>query len=165
MSTGESSQGLHQQLTSTSGFLCDLCGEPIFRPCEAWGQWYTQRPSTPNGKVRNWNFSIVHGEAHSPTCTIQQTVHQSIGDVSLDFLLSADGLTYLLEFFVERDVEQEDLCRFLLRLFVPGYEQAHRYIGAALAECLYEQRSHRAFLTQREIGFIAEGRRDGRFNL
>jgi hypothetical protein len=88
-----------------------------------------------------------------------------MGDVSLDFLLSADGLTYLLEFFVERDVEQEELCRFLMRLFVPGYEQAHRYIGPALAECLYEQRSHRAFLTQSQMAAIAEGRREGRFNV
>jgi hypothetical protein len=52
-----------------------------------------------------------------------------------------------------------------MRLFVPGYEQAHRDIGAALAECLYEQRSHRAFLTQSEIECIIEGRREGRFNL
>jgi hypothetical protein len=165
MSSGESPD-FFPQLAPTSGFLCDACGEAIHDHATAWGQWYSLHPSGADEKERCWRFSIMHGFAHSPNCTLRLPSDPAIalGDLSLAFLLSADGLTYLLEFFVEREVDPEELCRFLMRLFVPGYEQTYRFIGQALSECLYEQRSHRAFLTQSEIACINHGRQQGRFN-
>jgi hypothetical protein len=73
-------------------------------------------------------------------------------------LQTVDGFTYLLEFFVSRDVDADELCRFLMRLFVPGYEDAFRHVSVALAEAVYELRGHRAFLTQSEIAQIVESR-------
>ena len=81
-----------------------------------------------------------------------------VGDFPLGFLQTADGFTYLLEFFVSRDVDSEELCRFLMRLFVPGYEDAFRHVSVALAEGVYELRGHRAFLTQSEIAQIVDSR-------
>jgi|LakMenEpi03Aug12_release.lakeMendotaPanAssembly.Ray.scaffolds.fasta_scaffold553305_1 hypothetical protein len=162
MGSPESSE---PQLAPTRRFICDCCGGEIEDASTAWGQWYGRDSEAREDVERSWNFSIVHGEAHSPQCTLVTQRGPRVGDFPISFLQSADGFTYLLEFFVSREVDPVELSRFLMRLFVPGYEQAHRDIGAALAECLYEQRSHRAFLTQSEIECIIEGRREGRFNL
>jgi hypothetical protein len=88
----------------------------------------------------------------------------SIGHERLDILLSADGFSYLLEFFAERHVDAEEFSRFLMRLYVPGYEKAFRLIDAALADDVYEQRSNRSFLSQSEIESIIEAHREGRLD-
>jgi hypothetical protein len=144
----------YPQLTTTSGFLCDRCGEPIGDPSVAWGQWLSAPSTTQVDVERNWKFSIVHGEAHSPRCTLETTGGPSMGDCQLAFLLSADGLSYLLEFFVSREVDPEELSCFLMRLFIPGYEQVYRHISAAIEAEVYEPGSHRLFVTQSEIRAI-----------
>ena len=154
----------YPQLVSTTGFLCDRCGDAIVKTSEAWGQWYLQPSSTPNGKPLNWGFSIVHGKARSPACTLEVRNGLAIGDEALDYLLSADGFTYLLEFFVDRKVDREELSRFLMRLFVPGYEQAFRYIQYAIVDDVHEPRGNRNFLTQSEITRIVNEHREGRFD-
>ena len=164
MSTGNSNSSF-PQLTATAGFVCDICGEAIADTATAWGQWYTQHLDASHKTPKCWHFSIVHGVSESTSCAIPPSSHPlvNIGDLSLDFLLSADGLTYLLEFFAEREVDPEELARFLMRLFVPGYEQAHRHISAAIADGLHEPKCNRHFLTQGEITRIVEGHREGRF--
>jgi hypothetical protein len=164
MSTGEPSQPPYQQLAPTSGFVCDLCGEPIQNPAEAWGQWYSSHPPTTHEKTQSWGFAIVHGEAYSPSCTLERPNAPSVSDWSLEFLLSADGLALLLELFVEREVDEGELCRFIMRLFTPGYEQSFRHIPAAIAEGVHEPRCNRDFLTQGEIARIITEHRRGRFN-
>ena len=159
----ETRRPTHPQLAPTLGFLCDRCGHLIGDTREAWGQWYSQRSANPFGKSRNWGFSIVHGEAHAPACTMETRTGPSIGDEALDYLLSADGFTYLLEFFVEREVDSEELSRFMLRLFVPGYEQAFRLISPAIADDLHEPRGNRSFLSQSEIARIVDAHAEGRF--
>jgi hypothetical protein len=164
MSTGDSPQPPCQQLAPTSDFVCDLCSEPIQNPAEAWGQWYSSHPLTTHGKTRSWGFAIVHGEAHSPSCTLERPNTPSVSDWSLEFLLSADGLAFLLEFFVEREVDADELSRFIMRLFIPGYEQSFRHIPAAIAEGVHEPRCNRGFLTQGEIARIIEEHGQGRFD-
>jgi hypothetical protein len=68
----------------------------------------------------------------------------------LDFLLSADGLVYLLEFFVDREVDPEELSRFIMRLFVPGYEQTYRHIPAAITQGTIGPRPHASFISHEE---------------
>lgn len=163
MSTDESSDEPPVTPDQPPEFRCDLCGEPIHDLPAAWGQWHAEQPDGPGGKVRNWGFCIVHGEAHSPTCTLREHSYESIGDCSLEFLLSPDGLAYLLEFFVDREVDNAELSRFIMRLFVPRYEQAHRFISAAIADGLHEPRGNRDFLSQGEIRKILAGRDEGRY--
>ena len=104
MSTGYTGP-VSRQLAPTGGFRCDLCGEPIEDTTAAWGQWFLQRSPHPDGKSRNWGFSIVHGEAHSVQCTLEKRNGPSIGDWQLSYLLTADGLATMMEFFVEREVD------------------------------------------------------------
>ena len=160
-----SSSIFEPHLAPTRRFICDLCGGEIEDVSTAWGQWYGRDSETREGVECNWNFLIVHGEVDSRKCTLGTQDGTRVGDFPINFLQSLDGFTYLLEFFVSRDVDPAELSRFLMRLFVPGYEQAYRYIGAAIAESLYELRSHRAFLTQSEIKNIIEARREGRLTL
>jgi hypothetical protein len=87
-----------------------------------------------------------------------------VGECSNSFLQSADGFAYLVESFVSREVDPTELSCFLMRLFVPGYEQAPRYISAAIADDVLETRGHRAFLRQSEISQIIEAHAEGRFN-
>ena len=163
MSTG-SPEPPEPQLAPTCRFICDRCGGEIEDVSTAWGQWYGCDSEAREGVERSWNFSIVHGEAHSPQCTLVTPRGLRVGDCSISFLQSADGFAYLLEFFVSREVDPAELSCFLMRLFVPGYEQAHRYISAAIADDVLETRGHRAFLTQSEISRIIEAHAEGRFN-
>jgi len=163
-SADETRRPAYPQLAPTLGFRCDLCGDLIGDTRDAWGQWYSQQPADPSGKSQNWGFSIVHGEAHAPACSMETRTGPSIGDEELDYLLSADGFTYLLEFFVEREVDNEELSRFMLRLFAPGYEQAFRLISPAIADDLHEPRGNRYFLSQSEITRIVDAHAEGRFD-
>jgi hypothetical protein len=154
---------LHR-LTQATGFICDRCQEPITEPRFAWGQWFARMPQQPGDREQNWGFAIVHGRSHPSRCTLMPEPDATIGDVQLDYLLSADGLVYLLEFLITREVDAAEFSRFLMRLFVPGYEQAHRYIAMAKVEGILEQASHPAFLTQSEIQSIQAALADGVFD-
>jgi hypothetical protein len=154
---------LHR-LTQATGFICDRCQEPITEPRLAWGQWFARMPQQPGDRERNWGFAIVHGRSYQSQCTLMPEPDGTIGDVQLDYLLSADGLVYLLEFLVWREVDAAEFCRFLMRLFVPGYEQAHRDIALAQLEGIREPASHPAFLTQSEIQSIQAARAGGVFD-
>jgi hypothetical protein len=149
-------------LSPTRRFICDWCKGEIEDASTAWGQWYVDVSDIRPDVQRCWGFSIVHGEAHPPRCTLVTSAGQAVGDYPLSFLQTADGFTYLLEFFVSRDVDADELCRFLMRLFVPGYENAFRYVSQALSEGLYELRGNRVFLTQSEIQQIVDARAEGR---
>lgn len=151
------------QLANTGPFTCDRCKELIASPSSAWGEWYGCSSTTRKDTERNWNFTIVHGPAHSQHCALPESTERSGGHWSLDFLLSADGFTFLLEFFASREVDPVEFSQFLMRLYVPGYEAAHRFIGMAKAEELHEPRCHPAFLTQDEIQRILEAKSEGRF--
>ena len=142
------------QLAPTCRFVCDRCGVPISVVSTAWGQWYTGRSTDPARTSRNWGFSIVHGHVHAAQCTLVTHDGPTVGDCQLDFLSSADGLAYLLEFFVDREVDPEELSRFIMRLFIPGYEQAHRHIPAATAKGIIGTRPHASFISQDEVSRI-----------
>jgi hypothetical protein len=142
------------QLAPTGRFICDRCGVPISSVRTAWGQWYTASTTDPARSSRNWGFSIVHGHVYAPECTLVADDGPTVGDYQLDFLLSADGLAYLLEFFVDRDVDPEELSVFIMRLFVPGYEQVHRDISIAMSKGIIAPRRHSRFITQKEVHSI-----------
>lgn len=151
------------QLVKTGPFTCDRCKERISNTAAAWGEWYGCDSTTREDTERNWNFTIVHGPAHSRHCTLPESSGRSVCTWSLDFLLSADGFSFLLEFFVSRDVDPVEFSRFLMRLYVPGYDAAYQYIDMAIADEVHEPRCHPSFLTQDEIRRILEAKAAGRF--
>ena len=143
-------------LTAAGRFICDRCGVPISSIRTAWGQWYAAKATDPSRALRNWGFSIVHGQVHAWECSLETRDGPTVGDCQLDYLLSADGLVYLLEFFLQREVDPEELCRYIMRLFVPGYEQVYRHIPAAMAKGIIEPRPHASFIFQEEQVRIME---------
>lgn len=151
------------QLAKTGPFICDHCKMPIENTVYAWGEWYGRDSTTREDTEFNWNFRIVHREVGLKSCCLPENLTWSRGHFQLDDLLSADGFSYLLEFFVSREVDPVEFSRFLMRLYLPGYEAAHRFINAAMAEEIFVPACHEAFLTQVQIANILDAKEQGRF--
>ncbi len=152
------------QLAQTGPFYCDRCRERIIEPRDAWGSWYRRRSPTKTGLEQDFGFTITHGISTSPDCLLPEYPEVMVGSESLELLLSPDGFARLLEFAVERDVDPAELGRFLMRLFMPGYEHVFRHTDRAMFEGVLEQRSHKVFLNQNEIEQIRGEYRKGPFS-
>jgi hypothetical protein len=120
-------------------WYCDKCGQVITQPDMGMVQWLTR---VEGDHLLGRDLRIVHHMASSPLgepngCYPDEKAEcarddSTLADQHLDRMLGWDGLVMLLALVEEEGFPATQVNRVVMRLFVPGYEQARRYFRKAL---------------------------------
>ena len=121
-------------------WFCDSCGHPIEKPEDGMVQWLHHYV---DGRPSGRDLRIVHHLTKSPIggargCYPDERAENrkdgsSLSDWHLYHTLGPDGLVRLLSLLEEGEFPAPEVNRVIMRLFVPGYEQARRYADRAIA--------------------------------
>jgi hypothetical protein len=123
----------------TGPWICDTCGELIENPEDGVLQYLAR---TGEAGMQGRDPIIVHHATKSPRVGRSGCYHNQdlefrkdksvLSDMTLDRLTGLDGLVRLLTLSECNQLPSPELNRIIMRLHVPGYEQARRYFDAAL---------------------------------
>lgn len=127
-------------------WYCDKCGQVIDEANRGMLQWLKRM----DGHRRlGRDLRIVHHSAASPLGTRngcypnqQQELardRSTLSDYHLDRMLEWDGLVKLLALVEDGEFPASEVNRVVMRLFVPGYEQARRYFRKAIDTGVVDQ--------------------------
>ncbi len=116
-------------------WYCDTCGEIINSVDAGVVQWLV-RPE--NERRFGKELKIVHHLLSSPRkenngCYLNEPSFE-LADYHLTEMLETDGLVRLLSLAGDDVLPFQDVNRMIMRLFVPGYEQARRFFTRALSD-------------------------------
>ena len=139
---------------------CDECGQLIERAEDGMLQWLVR---TVEDRHVGRDLRIVHHLPASPRrpkgCYAdQQRALELDGSVladgHLDSYLGPDGLVSLLSMIEDAELPASDVNKVIMRLFVPGYEQARRYFDRAVSTGLVSRLRLPGYLYQGELRTI-----------
>ena len=125
---------------------CDKCGEVINEPKDGMLQWLAR---VDGDRQRGRDLGIVHHMTASPLgapngCYPDQQQERAsdgsmLADDHLDRMLGWDGLVILLAMIEDGTFSANEVNRIIMRLFVPGYEEARPYFQKALDTGIVQQ--------------------------
>jgi hypothetical protein len=124
---------------SLGPWRCDICGQLISQPDQGTLLWLSR---SNNGRRVGRDLRIVHRMTASPLggpsrCYPNER-HEleadgsTISDVTIDRMQGPDGLVRLLSMIEDGEIPSKQVTRMIMRLFVPGYEQAKPYFQKAI---------------------------------
>lgn len=134
------------ELTAPESWICDTCGNRINGVAE--GSFEFIQKKKDDWKLPKYHsFRIVHSYAYSSPkgrCiydedAIYKKDGSLVGSLNLSRLVGPDGLVELLS-LLRRAECIEELSVIILRLQIPGYEEAMPHFSQALDEGVIEQR-------------------------
>jgi signal transduction histidine kinase len=118
---------------------CDNCGELISQPDQGTLLWLSR---VNNGRLVGRDLQIVHKMTTSPLGAPNRcypndkheldTDGSIISDMFMDRSQGPDGLVRLLSMIEDGLIPVNQVTRIIMRLFVPGYEQAKPYFQRAI---------------------------------
>jgi len=120
---------------------CDTCGRLIRPDDPGWVEWIAYEDE--NGKVRGRDLRLVHNNASlkhgTHGCQFDQRKefrkdHGTPKDDSLEEFLGPDGLMRLIAMIRHKELPTQDVLTMMMRLHIPGYEQARDYLEGAFQE-------------------------------
>jgi hypothetical protein len=124
---------------SLGPWRCDICGQLISQPDQGTLLWLSR---SNNGRRVGRDLRIVHRMIASPLgrpsgCYPNErqelaTDGSTISDVPIDRMQGPDGLVRLLSMIEDGEIPSKQVTRMIMRLFVPGYEQAKPYFQKAI---------------------------------
>lgn len=117
---------------------------------------------TPGGRPRVRDLSLVHHVPASPRkdsrehgCQFNDQLEfkndEGTEGCSLDTYCGADGLMLLLSLLVDEPFSRRDIAEMVMRIHIPGYEQARHYFSGAIAEGVIEPNLPEGFCSQEDI--------------
>lgn len=138
-------------------WICDACGETIKDQADGWVEWLRNSESRECRGLR-----LVHHQPASPrnpagSCQYDSDVEWNsdqsslVNDLSLEFFLGSDGLMRLLAMLSDGTPPADEVIEMIKRLYIPGYEHAHRHFEHAIAEGVIEPDTKFGFFPQRDI--------------
>lgn len=143
-------------------WICDTCGKIINQAKDGMLIWFRRNEENSISICRD--IQIVHHMSRSPLggcngCYPDQEMElrrdgSSICDTHLDQLTGLDGLVRLLAFIENNEFSSHDISRIIMRIFVPGYEQARPYFDMAIQTGIVEQGWAQDFFSQSDLGRI-----------
>jgi len=148
----------------TGPWICDTCGESIEKPENGRVEWLTKYDGNhPAGR----DLRIVHHVTRSPLggskgCYPDEHA-ENVKDGSvvtsfpLDDALGPDGLVRLLTILEDSELPAPVVNRVIMRLFIPGYEQARPYFKRAVAEGVVEPNLPDGYFFQHQLRAIIDG--------
>jgi len=151
--------GLDQEL-KIGPWYCDACGHPINTAKQAMLQWLTK---IVGDRTVGRDLRIVHHALSSPLgpggCYADETealrIDGSIlADNHLDFYVGPNGLVALLSMSEHGELPCSDVNKVIMRLFVPGYEEARRYFQKAVTTGLVSPNLPRGYFFQHDLKVI-----------
>ncbi|RYU93808.1 hypothetical protein [Emticicia agri] len=145
----------------TENWTCDTCGQPIKRIKDGWIEWLSKADS-----LEGYGLRLVHHKSASPLATShgcyydeEKTIREEnafVANSAVDYYLGADGLVNLLELMHGDLLPKNEVIEMIMRLHVPGYEQARKYIETAMAEGIIREKEFPEFRTQDELQVVID---------
>lgn len=151
---------------TTGRWICDSCQQVIDSPSEGMVVWF-RRYDGHRAFVRG--MCIVHHMSRSPRgdglkCYPDERAERAcdgsgLNDDHLSNFVTHDGLCSMLELMQDEDPQAPRTVRqTLMRLVVPGYEQARPYFQKAIAGGLVTAGILDSYPTQSQLRFILANR-------
>lgn len=148
---------------SLGPWRCDNCGQLISQPIQGTLLWLSR---VNNSRRVGRDLRIVHRMTASPLdgpnrCYPNErheleTDGSTISDVTIDRMQDPDGLVRLLSMIEDGEIPSKQVTRMIMRLFVPGYEQAKPYFQKAVATGVVECSLPDDYFTQSQLrGIVA----------
>lgn len=109
--------------------ICDQCGESIDTVDDGWVEWLVHHKENKAKGLR----LVHHGK-----CYYNKEKDWLSADNHLTAFHGIDGLLTLLSLRTRYNLPQDEIDVMVLRLNVPGYDQAFRLISEAIAEDVYQ---------------------------
>jgi hypothetical protein len=144
-------------------WVCDGCGKQITNVFEMKLCWQSRMDDTTNRLIVR-NLSIVHHNAHSPQARNQKCNPDQPEDGSLSWGVSdihietepeaADSFVRLLRLTAETDCNVSEIHSVIMRLFVPGYEQARLHFTEFFEGTDYDQTIPPGYFQQRLLQHV-----------
>lgn len=145
-------------------WTCDECGQPIVHAEDGYVEWLKRLNNGDEPFVASCRqIRLVHHRLSSPdrdtknACYLDEDHYfardkSTISSLPLPELLSADGLTRLLEMLADRRfANQGELIEMVQRLHTPGYEQARPHAESAIREGVISPNLAPGFFWQEQI--------------
>lgn len=156
---------MSSKLLATKRWICDTCFEWIGCAEQGSLEWtYTQQngSGTVGREIKivhhvkasqlKGGCSLLEGRENSESVLYSASIHldQLVGQYAFD------GLVRLLQFTEENQFPPQTINIIIMRLFVPGYEDARRFLRRAADDEVIDRGNPDGYLTQSEIAAILQ---------
>ena len=143
-------------------WICDKCGKVIDQAKDGMVVWIHSRNDGAKSVYRD--IQIVHHKSRSPLagrygCYPDEKKERerngsSVCMLHLHHMVGTDWLITLLSFVEDNNLSFRDASRIIMRICVPGYEQAIPYFGNALQTGVVEQSLPDDYFLQSDLRMI-----------
>lgn len=123
---------LNTKLKPGEQWFCDGCGEIIESDKDGMLEWESIMSDDSKGFTAE-SFRIVHGN-WMESCNKQRYDSVKLSDGHLHWFTGEDGLSRLLGFLFEQQIDPKELAIIIKRLQIKYYEEARTYIPLAHAD-------------------------------